>query len=71
MPGKSRGPGKVLDSRNIGWFMHQKSICKDGEKIIIRNGWPAVRRKNVTEMIIEGMERFLRRWINQGKSRVY
>jgi hypothetical protein len=71
MQRKGREHGKVLDSRNIGWFLRQKKICKDDEKIVIRNGLPMIEKKNATEMTIAGIERFFRRWINPGKVRVH
>jgi hypothetical protein len=71
MQRKGREPGKVLDSRNIGWFLRQKKICKDDEKIVTRNGWPMIEKKNVTEITIAGIERIFRKWINPGKARLH
>jgi hypothetical protein len=71
MQRKSREHGKALDSRNIGWFLHRKKICKDDEKIVIRNGWPVIEKKNITQMTILTIERFFKRWINPGKSKVH
>ena len=68
---KKRAQGKALDSRNIGWFIHQKKICKDDEKIVIRNGWPIIKKKNITQMTIADIERFFRKWIDQGKGRAH